>query len=311
VVSERQNSPRRSAACLDPTVDSQRTAARANFSPTETAMRLKATCDMTLSAPDPCPTVAMIRPSSGLAQWLASEAYWFDPPVRATEYVDTYGNLCQRFMVPAGKMHITVELVVETEDEIAVAPDAPPTPIEQMPDAALQFLLPSRYCPSDTMAQRASRIVGDTPPGYAQLEAIRAWIQHNIAYRYGVSDASTDAPGTLAAGAGVCRDYAHVGIALCRALRIPARMVVGYLYRLDPMDLHAWFEAFVGDRWYTFDATQSEPRGGRIVVAYGRDAADVAFITNYGALQTEQLQVRVERVDQATGAGGHMAPGNG
>lgn len=274
-------------------------------------MRLKATCDMTLSAPDPCPTVAMIRPSSGLAQWLASEAYWFDPPVRATEYVDTYGNLCQRFMVPAGKMHITVELAVETEDEIAVAPDASPTPIEQMPDAALQFLLPSRYCPSDTMAQHALRIVGDTPPGYAQVEAIRAWIQHNIAYRYGVSDASTDAPDTLAAGAGVCRDYAHVGIALCRALRIPARMVVGYLYRLDPMDLHAWFEAFVGDRWYTFDATQSEPRGGRIVVAYGRDAADVAFITNYGALQTEQLQVRVEWVDQATGAGGHMAPGNG
>ena len=272
-------------------------------------MRLKATCDMILSAPDPCPIVAMLRPSSGLAQWLASEAYWFDPPVHATEYVDTYGNLCQRFTVPAGKTHITVELVVETEDEIAVAPDAPPTPIEDMPDSALQFLLQSRYCPSDTMADKAVQIVGDTPPGYAQVGAIRAWIHQNITYRYGVSNASTDAPGTLAAGAGVCRDYAHVGISLCRALRIPARMVVGYLYRLDPMDLHAWFEAFVGGRWYTFDATQPEPRGGRIVVAYGRDAADVAFISNYGALETEQMQVRVEQVDGTTGAGGHVPPG--
>jgi transglutaminase-like putative cysteine protease len=94
--------------------------------------------------------------------------------------------------------------------------------------------------------------------------------------------------------AGVCRDFAHVGIALCRALQIPARMVVGYLHELDPMDMHAWFEAFVGGRWYTFDATQEAPRGGRIVVAYGRDAADVAFLSNYGELVTERLVVRVE-----------------
>jgi transglutaminase-like putative cysteine protease len=114
-----------------------------------------------------------------------------------------------------------------------------------------------------------------------------------LSCRYGVSDASTDALETMDAGAGVCRDYAHVGITLCRSLRIPARMVVGYLYGLEPMDLHAWFEAYLDGRWYTFDPTQSAPRGGRIVVAYGRDAADVAFLTNYGWLTTLEMQVWV------------------
>ena len=187
--------------------------------------------------------------------------------------------------------------MVETEDEIAVAADAPRTPVEQLPDDTLQYLLQSRYCPSDKMGDRAQRIVADTAPGYAQVEAIRQWIHAHITYRYGVSDACTDALDTLDLGAGVCRDYAHVGIALCRSLRIPARMVVGYLHQLDPMDLHAWFEAFVGGRWYTFDATQQAPRGGRIVVAYGRDAADVAFISNYGDLQTSEMKVTVDLVD--------------
>jgi transglutaminase-like putative cysteine protease len=191
-------------------------------------------------------------------------------------------------------MRIRVDVVMDTEAFIAVEPDAPATPIEQVPDAALQFLLQSRYCPSDRMEDRAREIVAGLAPGYAQVEAIRAWIHDNLIYRYGVSDAATDALDTLASGAGVCRDFAHVGLSLCRALKIPARMVVGYLYQLDPMDMHAWFEAFVGGRWYTFDATQAAPRGGRIVVAYGRDAADVAFLSNYGPLNTERLKVQVE-----------------
>ncbi len=257
-------------------------------------MRLKATCDMILMADEDCPTVGMLRPSSGLAQWLASEACYFDPPVRSTEYVDVFGNLCQRFVVPKGRMRIRVDVVVDTEASIAVDPNAPCTPVEEVPDTALQFLLQSRYCPSDKMEERARQVVAGVTPGYAQVEAIRAWIHGSLDYRYGVSNAATDALDTLGNGAGVCRDFAHVGIGLCRALQIPARMVVGYLYQLDPMDMHAWFEAFVGGRWYTFDATQDSPRGGRIVVAYGRDAADVAFLSNYGPLTTERLKVQVE-----------------
>ena len=260
-------------------------------------MRLKAGLDMTLEAAEACPVIGMLRPASGLAQWLASESYHFDPHVHTTEYVDIYGNLCQRFVVPQGSMRIRMQLVVETEDTIAVEPQAGQTPIDMLPDDALQFLLQSRYCPSDMMGEKAAEITSGYALGYPQVEAIRAWIHQNIEYKYGVSQATTNAQDTINDGAGVCRDFSHIGISLCRALRIPARMVVGYLYQLDPMDLHAWFEAFVGGRWYTFDATQDQPRGGRIVVAYGRDAADVAFISNYGPLETKQMQVTVELDD--------------
>ena len=256
-------------------------------------MRLKACCELDVRASQDCPTVAMLRPSSGNAQWLASESYFFDPHVPSTEYVDAFGNLCQRLLIPKGRMRIRVDVIVDTEAVIAVDPKAPQTPVHALPDATLQFLLQSRYCPSDKMEERAKTTVVGVQPGYAQVEAIRAWIHDNLTYQYGVSDQTTDALDTLRLGAGVCRDFAHVGIAMCRALQVPARMVVGYLHGLDPMDMHAWFEAFVGDRWYTFDATQEAPRGGRIVVAYGRDAADVAFLSNYGNLATERLKVHV------------------
>ena len=257
-------------------------------------VKLHVGSDIVVRAATDCPIIAMLRPASGLAQWLSSETYTFDPWVPTTEYVDSYGNLCQRLTVPRGDMRLRVEATVETDAVLAVAPGAPYTPVAELPDIALQYLLQSRYCPSDTMGQRAWQIVGMAAPGYAQVEAIRAWIQANLQYRYGSSDGSTDAVATLNKGAGVCRDFAHVGMALTRALHIPARMVVGYLLGLDPMDLHAWFEAYVGGRWYTFDATQAEPKGGRVVLAYGRDAADVAFISNYGPLQTIAMQVWVE-----------------
>jgi transglutaminase-like putative cysteine protease len=260
----------------------------------EIAMRLFAGCDLLLEATEDCPTVAMLRPRSGAAQWLASESYCFDPPLRPTEYVDVYGNLCQRFTIAPGTLRIQWSAIVETDDQIAVEPRAEAIPVSELPDDTLQFLLQSRYCPSDAMQEQAQQIAGPAAPGYAQVEAIRAWIHANMEYRYGVSNATTDALDSLDHGAGVCRDFSHIGISLCRALGIPARMVVGYLYRLDPMDLHAWFEAYVGGRWYTFDGTQSEPRGGRIVVAYGRDAADVAFISNYGALTTKSLRAWVQ-----------------
>jgi len=260
-------------------------------------MRLRAGCEITVEASETCPTVAMLRPRSGKAQWLESESYEFEPPVRPTEYVDAYGNLCQRFDIPTGVMRIKWNAVVDTDEEIAVDPQAAVVAVSDLPDDVLQYLLQSRYCPSDKMAEQAAAVVDASTTGYAQVEAIRSWIHRNIRYEYGVSCATTDALETLSAGAGVCRDFSHVGIGFCRALGIPARMVVGYLHRLDPMDMHAWFEAFVGGRWYTFDATQAEPKGGRIVVAYGRDAADVAFISNYGALTTKSLKTWVDLAD--------------
>jgi len=259
-------------------------------------VRLRAGCELTLTATTPQPLIAMLRPRSGQGQWIVEEKYEFEPFVGATEYVDCFGNLCQRLTAPVGELRLRTQVIVEVADEIAVKAAAPPTALEALPDYALQFLLPSRYCPSDTLESLALEVTAKKRPGYDQVEAIRAWIREHIEYRYGVSTESTTAADTLRDKAGVCRDFSHIGLSLCRALRIPARMVVGYLYRLEPMDLHAWFEAFIDGRWYTFDATQAEPRGGRVAIAYGRDAADVALITEFGPLETKDMLVRVERV---------------
>ena len=267
-------------------------------------MKLKAVCSISMTAASDCPMVAMLRPRTGRAQQVISERYDLHPWVPVDEYADGYGNLCQRLVVPQGQMHVRVEVIVEVEDHIAVASDAARMPVNALPAGVLHYLLQSRYCPSDMMQDQALTVVGRAAPGYAQVEKIRAWIHDNLQYRYGVSTASTDALDTLAHGAGVCRDFAHVGMALCRSLQIPARMVVGYLHGLKPMDLHAWFEAFVGGRWYTFDATQDTPRGGRIVLAYGHDAADVAFISDYGLqpLQLDDLLIEVTAAKPWPGA---------
>jgi transglutaminase-like putative cysteine protease len=259
-------------------------------------MRLKARCELTVDCEEDCPVVAMLRPRSGLAQWVIADRYELTPWLPATEYEDSFGNLCQRYTVPKGKATIAVQSEVEVADQLAVDFHAPYTPVDLLPDKTLVYLLQSRYCPSDKLEERAREIVGGTPPGYPQVDRIRQWIRDNHEYKYGVSKESTDAIDTMEAGAGVCRDFAHIGVALCRGLKIPARVVVGYLYQLDPMDLHAWFEAFVGGRWYSFDATQAEPRGGRIVLAYGRDIADVAFLSNYGPMQVAEMKVSVEKI---------------
>ncbi|HEY0462641.1 MAG TPA: transglutaminase family protein [Polyangiaceae bacterium] len=259
-------------------------------------MKLKAGCELNMSSADAVPLIAMLRPRSGEAQWIVSEHYELDPFVPAVEYVDNFGNLCQRLTAPAGKFRIFTEVVIEVTDIITVGHGLPPSLPAALPHYALEFLLPSRYCPSDMLESRAQEVTRDAAPGYDQVEAIRAWINENIEYRYGVSTSSTSANDTLHDEAGVCRDFSHVGISLCRALRIPARMAVGYLYQLDPMDLHAWFEAFIDGRWYTFDATQKEAKGGRVTVAYGRDAADVALITQLGPLKMDSTRVWVEKL---------------
>ncbi|PSN12545.1 cysteine protease [filamentous cyanobacterium CCP5] len=256
-------------------------------------MRLEVGCKITFEIDEPTPTVLMLRPRSGDGQWITEERYTFSQQVPVAEYVDTYGNLCQRLTAPTGEFIVTTSAVVETADHIDVAPGAPFTLIQDLPDDVLQFLLPSRYCQSDRCSQQASDIVGDVEPGYDQVEAIRRWIHHTVTYQYGTSNASTSAMDTLEQKVGVCRDFVHLGVALCRSLDIPTRMVVGYLYQLEPMDLHAWFEAFVDGRWYTFDATQAEPRGGRVAIAYGRDAADVALATQFGPASLTNMRVWV------------------
>jgi transglutaminase-like putative cysteine protease len=169
-----------------------------------------------------------------------------------------------------------------TADHIDQAFGAPFVEIQNLPDAVLSYLLPSRYCESERFHQMASEITAGQQLGYDQVAAIVAWLRANISFRPGSSDSAVSAVEVNTRRVGVCRDFAHLGIALCRSLSIPARMVVGYLYQLEPMDLHAWFEAYVGGRWYTFDATQAELKNGYVAVGYGRDAADVAICNQFG-----------------------------
>jgi transglutaminase-like putative cysteine protease len=256
-------------------------------------MRLNAGCQLLFEASAAVPAIFMLRPRNSLEQQILSEDCSLQPNVTVYEYSDGYGNWCKRLIVPPGNFQLTTQVQVETADAVEINFDADFVPIENLPDSTLQFLLPSRYCQSDLLSDLANQIVGDCQPGYSQVDAIQHWIYANIKYQYESSDSSTSALDTSKSRVGVCRDFAHFGITLCRSLNIPARMVAGYLYQLKPMDLHAWFEAFVGDQWYIFDATQRQTTGNRIAIAYGRDAADVALVTNFGSLTLTQMRVWV------------------
>lgn len=259
-------------------------------------MLLRASCSFTMHAALPVTSIFMLRAQSGAAQFISSEAFVTTPYVHVNEYIDNYGNLCQRLIIPEGVFLLESQVTATCSPIIDVHPSAGYSPVETLPDYVLQFLLPSRYCESDKITELATEVTRGCLPGYEQVEAIRSWVYNNFRYRYGVTNSSTSAMDIINSRTGVCRDYSHVAISLCRNLDIPARMAVGYLNQLKPMDLHAWFEAYVGDRWYTFDATQPTPVGGRITMAYGRDAADVAFASHFGIVELQKMEVNVEEI---------------
>lgn len=260
-------------------------------------MWLRTSCVLAFDITVPTPFVLMLRPRSGAQQWIAREEYMLTPSVPVLEFTDSYGNLCQRLTAPIGGFEVATNAEVLTADHIDQAHGAPFVEIQDLPDAVLSYLLPSRYCESDRLHQIASDITFSERPGYNQVAAIVGWLRQNVSYQPGSSEVPISAAEVNTRRVGVCRDLAHLGIALCRSLSIPARMVVGYLHQLEPMDLHAWFEAYVGGRWYTFDATQAEARGGYVAVGYGRDAADVAIYSQFGpAVNPKTQTVRVERI---------------
>jgi len=263
-------------------------------------MWLRTSCNLSFTVTSPTPFILMLRPRSGAQQWVAREIYTLKPSVPAVEFTDGYGNLCQRLVAPPGEFSIHTSADVLTADAIDVAPGAPFHEVQNLPDSVLTYLLPSRYCESELFFDMAHDIVKNVAPGYDQVACITDWIQRSVRFDPASDRSHMSAMEVNQRREGVCRDLAHLGIALCRGLCIPARMVVGYLHGLEPMDLHAWFEAYVGGRWYTFDATQAVPRGGRVTVAYGHDAADVAIFSQFGpALSPTLMQVTVELLDAA------------
>lgn len=259
-------------------------------------MKLKVACRLDYESQEKVPLILVLRPQSGSGQRVIEENYSTTPKLPITEYQDVYGNLCQRILSPVGNFSIQTSFKVETQPFIDVNFWAELIPVEQLPDDVLIYLLSSRYCEVEKLSHLATEITTGFNAGYAQVEAIRQWVKNNIIYEYGHTSPSTSAYDISQTKIGVCRDFTHLCLALCRSLSIPARMVVGYLHELKPMDLHAWFESYVGNRWYTFDATQDMPKGNRVVLAYGRDATDVAFATQFGEVTLLNMYVSVEEI---------------
>lgn len=264
-------------------------------------MWIHASCSLEFQIPVATPFLFMLRPRSGWQQWVGQEKYVLRPSVPAIEFTDPFGNLCQRLVASEGAFSVYTSVDVQCHESSDTAPGAPFVEIQNLPEKTLPFVLPSRYCESDRFGQLAASIVGSAAPGYDQCAAVVDYIRQSIQYAPGSGQDIVSAFEVKDQTQAVCRDMAHLGIACCRALSIPARLVVGYLENLQPMDMHAWFEAYVGGRWYTFDPTQNNLTGGRVAIAYGRDAADVAIYTQFGKpVDFLGMQVTVERRDAPT-----------
>jgi transglutaminase-like putative cysteine protease len=203
------------------------------------------------------------------------------------------GNRFFRFDAPPGPLLVNYKAEVEVFSE-HVDEHLPETPVSEVPDAIFHYLMPTRYCESDVLCSVAQQLFGDEPPGIARVRQIVNWIHDSIVYRPGSTTSTTTAQEVFVQRAGVCRDFAHLGITLCRALNIPARIVVGYVwFDQPPQDFHATFEAWIGGRWVLFDPTGMAPVDRLVRIGTGRDAKDVAFSTFFGAMEMTRKEIVV------------------
>lgn len=258
-------------------------------------------CELRFEAAGPTPSVWQVRVRPDGGHRTLCESWEVRPPEPSTGYRDSYGNACDRVTLSEGANTVCYDATVEVSDEPdQVGGDAPHVPVEDLPDESLLFLLPSRFCLSDVLYDKAWELFGDKPPGWPRVQAVCDWVHENLEYASGSTDPLTTAADVVETGVGVCRDYAQVGVTFCRSLNVPARYVSGYLPNInapvpeDPMDFCSWFEAYLGDRWWTFDPRNNVPRVGRVVIGRGRDAADVAMVTTYGNVTLEDMRVWAE-----------------
>jgi transglutaminase-like putative cysteine protease len=269
------------------------------------AMHVKVGCTFLYDSPFLTPMIFVVRPCAYDRHRLLEEVRLVTPTVPVEDFMDHFGNGAWRLVAPVGQMQLQYDALVEvTSEPDLVLTDLPQTPVEQLPYDALPYTLPSRYCDSDLFTDDAWQLFGSAPAGWACVQAICDWVHANIIYGIG-STVHTSGYQAYQQRRGVCRDFAHIAISFCRSLNIPARYVYGYLpdigvpFDPTPMDFHAWFEAYLGGAWYTFDARHNKPRIGRVVIGRGRDAVDVALTTSYGASELISLNVRADQVDEA------------
>jgi len=238
-------------------------------------------------------------------QRIVSEALTVSPQITLHQYCDANnGNHFIRFDAPAGPLQVRYQATVELQPQQAVQDlqDLQESPVSEVPDNVLRYMMPSRYCESDVMSRSAQQMFGRLAPGYQRVKAVTQWVQDNIMYLPGSTISTTTAQEVFVLRAGVCRDFAHLGITMCRALNIPARLVVGYVYFNEPpQDFHAIFEAWLGGRWVLFDPSGMAPVDRVVRIGTGRDAKDVAFATIFGPAMMTSKEVTVYESDAPGG----------
>lgn len=261
-------------------------------------MRIKTGFEIVYDCPAPVPMLLMVsvHPSRQgdleTPDWVRT-----DPPLDVHQYLDGYGNICSRVLAPAGRTTISSDFVIRDPGLIdAYVPDAIQHPIQDLPDEAVVYLLGSRYCEMDRLAAIAWSLFQGTPLGWARVQAVCDYVHNHVTFNHAHTRPDKTAFDTWNEASGVCRDYAHLAIALCRSLNIPARYCTGYLGDIGVpeagvMDFSAWMEVYLGGSWYTFDPRNNMPRMGRVLIARGRDAVDVPIATTFGIANLVGFQV--------------------
>lgn len=269
-------------------------------------MRIRLGYEIAVSVTAPTPMILMLNVRPEVAPRLERpDAAFVFPDVETSEYIDGFGNRCVRLVAPPGTITLSADTVVRAPDTAdPVSQGAMQHPIQDLPDDTLQFLLASRYCEVDELSNAAWDRFGNTAPGWARVQAVCDFVHNHVTFGYQHARATKTAVDVLSERTGVCRDYQHLAVTFCRALGVPARYATGYLgdIRVPPvpgaMDFSAWFQVYLDNRWWDFDARFNTPRVGRTLMAVGRDAADVALMTTFGKHNLDKFLVVAEEIAQ-------------
>ena len=274
-------------------------------------MQFRTGYELIYSFPQPTPIILVVNiHESRAADIVVPDTPIADPPLPITGYRDGFGNLCHRILAPPGRLRLSTDGIVNDSglpDPINF--DAGQSAVEALPEDTLVFLLGSRYCETDLLSNTAWQLFGGTTPGHARVQAICDYVHNHIAFNYQNARSTRTAAQAYNDRTGVCRDFAHLAIAFCRCMNIPARYCTGYLSDIGTHlpwaagDFAAWFEVWIGDRWHLFDPRNNTPRIGRILMARGRDASDVAIATTFGPNMLESFKVWTEEIPIGQSAG--------
>ena len=252
-------------------------------------MRIRLGYEITYECPQPTPMLLLLNVHSSRYQDLETpDVIHINPQIPVVQYHDGFGNMCSRIVCPAGRTVLSANFSIRDSGlPDPIAPDAIQHPVENLPHEAIVYLLASRYCETEHLSNLAWSLFGDIPPGWARAQAIVEYANKRITFGYEHARPTKTAFEAHEEGYGVCRDYAHLAITLCRCMNIPARYCTGYMGDIGipivgEMDFSAWFEVYLGDRWHVLDARHNRPRIGRVLMARGRDATDAAIVTSFG-----------------------------